>query len=295
MHPGARGRAGFAGVRAGAGSGTPLTFRSRWDRGGTGYGFAAIGDLGQWDPSGSDPSTVTAAVSSAGLGFSRTPVVFRLESQGLGPATQLRRFAAVPASTSFYARLWWRCDWATPGQTSNHIWTMLPIGNVQIALLAQRTIEVGGQLRMHPYLRTYYDAAGDLSSYPYNVWQPGTIGSGIAYLSLATWYRLEYFVQFLTATTYRIWPRIYSYSDAAPNALGTLLFDHTTIMQNDYAGTGRSLADHYALGHSFGIEAANVSGARDMGLGHEGSVAAAGEYTYAADLALSLTDWVGVT
>lgn len=273
-------------------TGPTIAFRSRWD-GATGYGFAAIGDADRWDPSGSDPSTVTAAVAATGLGWSRTANVFRLESQGLGPATQLRRFGAVPESTSFFARLFFRCDWATTGQTSNHIWTMLPIGDIQLALLALRTVTVSEAVRLEMYLRTYYDAAGELSAYPYGIWSPGIAGVGKTYLEFATWYRLEYWIQYLSATTYRLWPRLSSYLDAAPAAPGTLLFDHTSFFQNDYNGTGRSLADHYALDQHFGIQAANVSGARDMGLGHEGSVAAAGEYTYAADVAIAYDDWVG--
>jgi len=101
------------------------------------------------------------------------------------------------------------------------------------------------------------------------------------------WYRFEWHMEYITATTYRVHPRIY-------NMAGTLLHDEDSYLQSDAAlDSGLTLKAFYDAPNSFGFSDVNL--ATRVGIGNEGASGnpADGDYWYHAEYALSLTGWIG--
>lgn len=123
--------------------------------------------------------------------------------------------------------------------------------------------------------------------YPDSAWYAGTTAVGIAILPNARWFRYEWHIEYIGATAYRIYPRIYD--DA-----GTLVYDYERFFQNDYPFSGsHSLRTWCEAGNAFGTTDSNL--ARNFGFGNEGpggSTASMG-YWYIGAAALSTTGWIG--
>ena len=187
----------------------------------------------------------------------------------------LEKTDAVPLSTTNWGRMYFRNDeMATP---HNHVMTYNALGAIQVAFWNRQGSPQGVQM----FLRRYYNANGSGASYPTHYWAPTSL------LQNGTWYRYEWQMEYVTATSYRIWPRVYDMA-------GTLLFDATHYRQSDYPSSGpHSLATWYAAGNTFGFS--DVSLARRVGLGNEGppSSPSNGQYWYHARLAISLGGWIG--
>lgn len=118
-------------------------------------------------------------------------------------------------------------------------------------------------------------------SYPYNrFYSPN--------LTLGAWYRYEWMMEYLTATTFRFYPRIY-------NASGTLLYD----VNNYTAEGGTTLQEWYdvpnvlTLGGDGSASAQEL--ARNFGIGNEGPDGAPdNDLTWSyAGLRLSTDGWIG--
>jgi hypothetical protein len=252
----------------------PNLFSADWSTA-TGNSDNAISDGGRWNVNFCAPSrsSVLNVVSGASLGWTKTPNVMSVRYLGESCA-QFQRNNAVPASTSHYARFYFRND-ATAG-SNHHPVTYNCCGAIQVVPWSRFTNTSGITIN----IRTS-------APYPYNAWAPGRPGSS-GHLALAhrTWYRYEWHLEYVSATSYRIWPRVYDMA-------GNLLYDAATFVPSDYSGSGHTLASWYAAGNSLRIS--DVELARHFGGGNEGPAGApnTGEYYYFADMALSLSGWIG--
>lgn len=261
-----------------------VTFSSDWSTA-TGTSDNALRDGGKWNTAYcAQAATVLSVVPGGPVGWTKTANVLRLQQLGASGCGTLEKVDAVPLSTSHWGRLYFRND--EIGTQHNHVVTYNPgVGApIQTALWNRWGAPDGVNI----FIRTYYTSTGAGTAYPTNVWSIGTQNVfGRDRLAHGTWYRYEWHMEYVTATTYRIWPRIYDMS-------GTLLYDATRFYQSDYPTSGtHSLATWYAAGNSFGFT--DVSLGRRFGLGNEGpgGSTSTGGYWYHADVALSTAGWIG--
>jgi hypothetical protein len=261
-----------------------VVFASDWSTA-AGTSDSALRDGGRWTNLYCAQAAQTLTVVPGGpVGWTKTPNVLRLQQLGPTSCGTLEKTELLPVSTSHWGRLYFRND--ESGTQHNHVATYNPgIGApIQVAFWNRNGSAAGVSI----FLRTYYRANGELATYPTNLWFIGTQDSpNVARLAHGTWYRYEWHMEYVTPTTYRIWPRIYDLA-------GTLLFDATRFYQNDYPLSGtHSLASWYAAGNSFGFT--DVTLARRLGLGNEGPGGSTntGGYWYHADVAISLDGWIG--
>jgi len=261
-----------------------VTFSSDWSTA-TGTSDNALRDGGKWNTLYcAQAATVLTVVAGNTVGWTKTPNVLRLQQLGASGCGTLERLNAVPLSTSHWGRFYFRND--EIGTQHNHVVTYNPgVGApIQTALWNRWGASDGVNI----FIRTYYTAAGASTTYPRNVWSIGTNGVvGRDRLAHGTWYRYEWHMEYVTSTTYRIWPRIYDMA-------GTLLYDATRFYQSDYPTSGtHSLATWYAAGNAFGFT--DVALGRRFGLGNEGpgGSTSTGGYWYHADVALSTSGWIG--
>jgi hypothetical protein len=247
-----------------------LLFSSDWSTA-TGTGDTAVSDGGKWDASlcPASRADVLAVVASDGLGWSRTTNVLQVTMRGNTGCGRCLIDDVVPASTSHFGRFYWRND---ETEVTNLHPTSYPTG-------------VGGEtIQIVPWGRE-----GTASGHRITMtggFQPKASGQMFgALLTNGVWYRYEWHIEFLTALTYRIYPRIYNASD-------TLLYDATGYFSSDFPWT-QSLKAYYDGGGSFSI--GNAEWAREFSLGNEGPNVSVdnGEHWYFADVAFSLDGWVG--
>jgi len=245
----------------------------------------AIQDNNKWTnvycPTRADVVTVLTGAEVTALGWTRTPNIIRFmqRSSGVplvGWCGGIESQNVVPVSTSHYGRTFFRSD-QTNG-INQHALTYNLLGAIQVTIWGQEG-SAGG---VRKFIRTYYDSAGDQSAWPNDAWYPTAV-----LLAHATWYRYEWWMEYVTATTYRIHPRIY-------NMAGVLLYDSATYFHNNTPPAGgATLAAWYAAGNTYGIT--DVQLARHLGLTMEGQPGAANNDLswYHADMKLSLDDWIG--
>ncbi len=257
-------------------------FSSDWSTG-TGNTNSSLRDGGKWDNIYCQQApTVMSVVSGASVGWTKTSNVLRLQQLGPNGCGMLEKTNAAPASTTHWGRFYFRND--EVGTHHHHVATYYPVGQIQLALWSRYGTAAGVNI----FLRTYYQSNGASTQYPLNVWSMGTSGrSTLDFLPNGVWYRYEWMMEYVTPTTYRIWPRIYDMA-------GTLLYDATRFFQSDYPQSGnQSLASFYAAGNTFGVT--NAQMARAFGIGNEGPAVSnsTGGFWYHADVALSTTGWIG--
>lgn len=253
-----------------------LFFSSDWSTA-TGNSDHAITDGGTWNNVYcSGRNTTLSVVPGSSVGFTRTANVLRLQQLGT-TCGMLERLNAIPLSTSHYGRMYFRNDETT--SRHNHVMTYFPVGRIQTAIWNRSGTATGVNIRF----RTYYAANGADAVYPHAHWILGN-GSREIELAHATWYRYEWHMEFLTPTTYRLWPRIYTVDGTEP------MYDHTDFYGGDFSV---SLAQFYASGGSFGFS--DVSMARHYGIGNEGPASGlnSGQYWYHAAIALGTGGWIG--
>jgi trimeric autotransporter adhesin len=259
-----------------------ITFSSDWSHS-QGSGATAVQDGGRWPSLGcGNFATVLTVVAGSTVGFSLTPNVLRVQMRGPVYCGMLQRDDAVPISTTHWGRFWVRND--ESGSQNYHAGAYHNLhGNDDIqAVPFGRDARAGnGTWRLAIF------TSG--ASYPYNAWRSPALQNGV-------WYRYEWEMRYVTATTYRLFPRIY-------NAAGTLVYDHTSFQQNDYSGSSSLTLDrYYALdggARTFGLgdspSGASAELARNFGLGTEGPASASDTrgYWYYARFALSTSGWIG--
>lgn len=261
------------------GGGGSLLFESNWDNS-LGNALDATFDGTKWDRTfAASATTLLTVVSAASVGANTgtlstyTGNVLRIQQRGPSFASKPQVVDVVPASTSHWGRFYFRDD-ETATQHLHPI--CYPVGgSIQIVPWARQGTASGVQLIL-PYG----------SSSPNDRWIPrDTPGGAYATLAQATWYRYEYHIEYLTATTFRLHPRVYS-------ASGTLLYDSANYYTAVFPGT-TSLAAFHA-GGGFGT-ITDVQTSRTFSIGTEGPGGSPdnGQYFYHAKLALSLSGWIG--
>jgi hypothetical protein len=259
------GRPAFAASGGGGGSFTTL-MQSTWSTA-TGTSETAMSDGGYWNeiyglPTNAPQTLGVIASSSAPAPFARTTNVLRITQRGSTLNGTLQRTNALPLNASYYGQLFI----LNAGNTSihNHPLTQNLIGGFMSIPLGLQ----GDATNWFPFVRF---ANG---TYPRIQYSPGAVGvPGISRLAHNTWYRWRWFFQIIApgnGGTFRIYPQIYSYNNAAPTALGTLLYDASTFFQQDTTGAaGQSLQAYYDGGGTFTMVDAAL--ARNVALGQEGS------------------------
>lgn len=254
-------------------------FQSNWSTA-LGNSVNAYQDGGAWTQtycSGADQ--VLNVVDGSTVGWTKTPNVLRIRQFGT-QCGNLEAVDAIPLSTSHYGRFYFRNDETT--SRHNHAVTYFPVGTIQTALWNRNGYANGVNIRM----RFYYQSDGNptsVSGPAPNQWTLST-GSSEILLSNATWYRYEWHMEYVTPTTYRLWPRVYEMDGTVP----------LYTADNYYANEGAlQLSAFYAGGGTWGFS--DVELARNFGLGNEGpaSGAESGEYWYHAALALATGGWIG--
>jgi hypothetical protein len=266
---------------------TSTVFASQWN-GATGTSATAVSDGGTWDrrvECNGGIASVMSVVSGTSVGWTQTPHVLRLTQRGSSLCGNIERTqSTVPASTTHWGRMYFRND-----ETSNSHWhpvTYNAVGAIQIVPWARFATASGVKIGVG----TSRDERGATLGYPYNLWFPAN-GPGREPVALqhGRWYRYEWEIRYVTAMSYRIYPRIYDMN-------GTLLYDYRSFYQNDNASgsASKSLQTWYEVDNrAFGITDPNL--ARNFGIGNEGPANStdSGGSWYFASVALGTSGWLG--
>lgn len=267
-------------------SGTPpaTVFDSEWATA-TGTGASAVTDGGAWDQSGgsASPNQVLNVLNTGNaLGFPTTNVLrVEMNNEYYGV---VEKDEAYPISTSHFARFYFRND-VDSEMSQDHAYAYNNLHGLSSS----------GDIQAAPFCiwTNLGDGAGFWragliipNSYPNNRWKSPA-------LSNDTVYRYEYEFEYIGATTYRVWPRIY-------DAAGTLLYDSDDYLNiEDDATTLTAFNDAnpagFTLANILNGPTANAQDARAIGLGNPGPAGntIVGEYFYFAGFAVSTTGWVG--
>lgn len=251
-----------------------LLFVSDWNSG-TGTSLTALTDGGVWNRTYCNTiGDVLSVVAGGPVGWSGQGNVLRIQQLGT-TCGMLEADDVLPQSTTHWGRFYFRND---ETQTfHNHVVTYHPVGAIQLAIWNRNPSQAG----FRTFMRTYFSPSGGAMPYPRYLWQIDQP------LQNGTWYRYEWMMEYVTPTTYRIWPRIYNMS-------GTLVADANNYFFADAApNAANSLAAHYNAGNSFGFT--DVTLGRDFGLGQEGPAGSSSTngFWYHANVALSLSGWIG--
>jgi hypothetical protein len=252
------------------------SFESRWSTA-SGSSLEAITDGGSWPilACGTFAHDVLNVVASNTVGFTETPHVLRVQMRGAGPCGMLQRNGVVPASTTHWGRFYVRND--DQGSSNTH-----PV--------AYHNVHGSDPIQASPFQRFATMGAGQ--------WQMG-VGTGGGWptnrfyspvLTNQVWYRYEWEMRYLTATTFRFFPRIFTVDGTTP------LYDEDDFRDEN----GQTLAHWYANGGFTALGGDGPSGeaeqlARNFGMGNEGPATAADTrgYWYYAKFALSTEGWIG--
>jgi hypothetical protein len=268
--------AGGAGGEGGGGTGTPeLVFASDWSTA-EGNTEEAITDGGAWDRTfcGVSISSVLAVVPGESVGWTRTERAFRIQQRTGGDCGGIEKGNALPASTSFWGRLYFRND-ETAG-INFHPVTLNLLGDIQSVPWARAGFTDG--VRINANLG---------AEYPHGSWYAGSQAPPGTRLPNGTWFRYEFHYEFLSELEYRFYPRVYDMA-------GELLYDETSYFIGDSPYT-TTLASWYAESDGNVFRHTDAELARSFGLGQEGQTLNPDnlEYWYFADVALSLEGWIG--
>ncbi len=255
-------------------------FQSDW-RTATGNSLAAVMDGTKWDSVyAGQYADVLEVVSAASVGFNTgtlagyTGNVLRIRQRGT--LASKPRITNVPESTTHWLRWYFRND-ETANSHSHPV--CYSAGSFDGAIIIVPWAREGNAAGMS--LQLPYGGA-----YPYNRWKIGT--SGVfepIRLTNGVVYRYECQVQFLTANTIRLYPRVY-------NAAGTLLYDASNFFITDFP-FDVSLQEWYDGGNSATLP--STAPTQIFSIGNEGPGGSSDndESWSFAKLALSLTGWIG--
>lgn len=255
-----------------------LLFESDW-RNSLGAALDATFDGPKWDRFyAAAATTVLSVVTRASVGANTgtlsdyTGNVLAVQQRGPLYASKPQLVNIFAASQSHWGRFYFRND--ETATLHSHPMSYPVGGTLQIIPWA-RSGQIDGMRLILPYG----------AAYPENRWEPRVSSGGArSLMALGTWYRYEYHVEYLTATTHRTHPRIY-------NLAGTLIHDSNSFYTQD--GGTTSLAAFHAGGGVGTLT--DVEAARTFSIGTEGPGGSPdnSEYFYHAKLALSLTGWIG--
>lgn len=264
-----------------SGGGT-TTFASNWSFS-TGTGGLAVSDNNAFDLSACS-SPLLNVISGSDVGFTETTNVLRVEMDGEN-CRVVEKSAAYPESTTHYVRIYVRND-VDDDMSQDHAYAYNNLhgqsigGDIQAAPLCIWTnIASANFWRLGIILRF---------AYPQNRWYTPELPND-------TWFRYEYMFEFVDATHYRVWPRVY-------NMAGTLLYTSDDF-RREGSGT-QSLTEWYDIGGAnrsselAGIingDIPNVTDAAKIGLGNPGPSGntITGQYFYFAKFEVNTGGWIG--
>lgn len=238
--------------KGGGGGGGVTVFESNWDTA-TGNSQNAVQDGFLWDETYCTHDVVLEVVAGSTASWTLTTNILRCENHGEEFCWQIETTDAIPEGEDYAIRMYSRVD--DELETKFHA----------VAIPVSGTYAV-------PW------AIDDVSTtFNYNARFGAFYGAGSNWVtpsdqSRDTWYRHEIFVERVSATTMRMYPRLY-------NAAGTLLFDWFEFVNIDNAA--ESLEDFYD-GGGVGTIGTDGSGRtvndmfRHFGVGYEGSAGASG-------------------
>lgn len=248
-----------------------LFFRSTWSTA-LGTSENAFEDGGKWELiCCSGASNIFGVVAPSTVNWTGAGNVFRVLIRGT--AGSQMEAPPLPVSTSHWVRMYVRND-----DNANFNWhpsAYNTLGAIQLVPFSRAGSSTGWTtFAQHPGFQ-----------YPYVVWGP------VAQLQNGQWYRFEWHMEYVSADRYRWWPRVY-------DATGALILEAKDYKRADYSGSGHDLASWYAAGNTFQLGLSGASSpslARRFGIGNEGQngMQAMGGAYYFADVAISLTNWVG--
>ena len=272
-------------------SGATLLHHSDWSTA-TGQTYAALSDGDTWDdvqgfPENSNETLTVITSASAPAPF-RTTNVLRITMAGAEHNGNLVAENIIPLGASTYGEIFVLNGGDT--QTHNHPLAYTPTFGFQAIPYGM----TGTSANWFPFVR--FDPAIDPNAvYPRVQFQPGVQGVGLSRLTNGVWYRYRWHLHHYdpgNPLRYRIYPYVYSYSNASPNDLGTLLFSAPTYFQQDYGGgAGGSLQAYYNGGGYFQMN--SLANARTVTWGQEGSAGATetGNHWYTSDFSLWTGGW----
>jgi hypothetical protein len=259
-----------------------VTFTSSWDAD-TGTSLRAVTDGGRWDRffNGINDPNVLSVVPGASVGWTRSRNVLRVMMRGSDNGRAVEVTNAVPASTTHWGRMYFRND-ETGQSISAHNFSYNFAAPIQIVFFNRKANPSGPGWVLDVFLG---------APYPANIWRAQVNAQTVQTFANGAWYRYEWMIEYLSANTFRFYPRLYD-----PN--GTLIADHRSFYHqdpfpSDQAAGYDTLAEWYALGNRF--TAPNVQLMRNLGIGNEGRTPSPNNLQswYIANFALSTRQWIG--
>jgi hypothetical protein len=261
-----------------------VVFESKWTTA-LGNARTAVTDGGAWDQfSDFGQGRILAVVSGGPAGYANA---LRVTQEGeTGGAAYLQRNNFLTAGTDFYVRYYMRNDDVNSGSYDHIVsaW-FAPVPPVSLWYMMKGAAGGGWGVGM-----ASNGNGGDSDHYPVYGWQlRGPNNTSI--LPNGRWYRFEYWVHFVTATTMQFHVRIYD--DA-----NTLLYTDADMRQLDYGsavwnGSNTwTLASFYAAGHTMTIDPLKIV---DFGMGNNAQAGTVntGQYWYYAGVQIRTDHWPG--
>jgi hypothetical protein len=237
-------------------------------------------------------TNVMAVVEGSTVGWTMTPNVLRITDRGsayCGNVEWLPGDSPLPASTSHYGRMFVRCS---AGFSSYHGISYNAVGTIQTSPMRTIGNASGVQIGPAPTFLGSGSTDSDRAAYPVQTWFPGVIGgAGDLRVANDTWFCYEWFLQYVTPLTYRIWPRLSTMA-------GVLLYDAATYFALDQGGSSQSLATRYAstdpVINRWSISDAQLARRFQVGFEGPGGQADSGATCHIAGLAFNSDTWVGI-
>lgn len=261
-----------------------VVFESKWASA-LGNIPAAVKDGGLWDQLADfGQGRILEVVSGGPLGYSNA---LRVKQEGeTGGAAYIQKNNFLAPGVDFYVRYYMRNDDVNSG-SEDHIVSAFFAPVPPVSLWYMMKGAKGGSWGVN---MASHGLGGDSDHYPVYQWQlRGPNNTSI--LQNGRWYRFEYHIHFVTATTIQFHPRIYD--DA-----NTLLFTDVDMRQLDYgsaAWNGRSdwtLESFYAAGKTMTIDPAKIV---DFGMGNNAQAGTTNTslYWYYAGVQIRTDTWPG--
>lgn len=259
-----------------------LAFESDWTTI-TGNSATAIGDGGKWNYTLTSPTAGTV-IAPGGVSWTGAGNVMEF-SMNTTDDCVIQNETDIPESTDNWIRFYFMID-AEPNHTGQHPHGyQMRAGTIGLVLwrferVAATTYRIGIEATKTSTDRFF---AEQLCTY-------------------GVWYCWEWYMQYLTGTTFRVWPRLRAMDgtllcaatgDGSSPTIGNFL-NYTSVELGAWYGAGNygTVPATILIG---GTTYPGTDGYRRLGLSHPGNYGAPAVDAryYVADIGVSLTDWVG--
>jgi uncharacterized protein YjdB len=240
---------------------------------------------------------VLDVVPGSQVAWTRTPHVFRIEHTGRdGDCGAIQERDAVPAQTTHWGRLYFQSDMASWGGAM-HNFSYNFVGDIQAVFFRPNGGPDGWRVGFGSDYApggVHWSNTNDwnlqtgwlLKTGPGNPTDPadatGRSDPRAIHLPHGEWFRYEWMIEYVTPSSWRLWPRIYG-----PD--GALLYDADDFYPLWHGS--ESLREWYEAGGAHGYSRAELM--RHLGLGTEGRSGGSQAFWYVADFGISLEGWIG--